>query len=136
MAVIWKEIAFVQDVALLSAQTAHDIGTTAAAGVATDASKHDHVHVLGAACVDNSTIANTAGVLSIKADGIGAAQIADDAVGSEHIEALSAALDFAGYQSLDMVIHQKSTASTTPVVGKLWHDSDDQKLYICTSSSA
>jgi hypothetical protein len=135
MAVVWKEIAYAADVATLSAETAHDIGTTAAAGAASDASKHDHVHVLGAGTVDNSTIANTAGVLSVKADGITAAQIADDAVGSEHIEALSAALDFAGYQAVDMVIHTSNDAPTTPVVGKVWYEGDTTKTYICTSAA-
>jgi len=135
MAVIWKELAYADEVASLSTETAHDIGTTAAAGEAVDASKHDHVHVLGAACVDDSTIANTAGVLSIKADGITGDQIADDAVGSEHIEALSAALDFAGQIATDMVLHTSDEAPTTPVVGKVWYEGDTTKTYICTSAA-
>ena len=135
MAVVWKEIAYASEVASLSEETAHDIGTTAAQGVATDASRHDHIHVLGAGCVDDSTIANTAGVLSVKADGITAAQIADDAVGSEHIEALSAALDFAGNIATDMVLHTSNDAPTTPVVGKVWFEGDTTKTYICTSAA-
>lgn len=130
--VTWKQLAYVDEVAALSTETAHDIGTTAGAGSAGDASKHDHVHALGAACVDNATIANTAGVLSVKADGIGAAQIADDAVGSEHIEALSAALDFNGQIATSLVIMQSSEAPAVPVVGKIYQDAEDQKTYICT----
>jgi hypothetical protein len=135
MAVVWKELAYAADVATLSSETAHDIGTTAAEGAATDASRHDHVHALGSSTVDNSTIALTAGVLSVKADGITAAQIADDAVGSEHIEALSAALDFAGNIATDLVLHTSNDAPTTPVVGKLWFEGDTTKTYICTSAA-
>jgi len=135
MAVVWKELAYKDDVSTLSSDAAHDIGTTASAGAATDASRHDHVHVLGSGTVDNSTIAVALGVLSVKADGIGADQIADDAVGSEHIEALSAALDFAGYQAVDMVLHTSNDAPTTPVVGKVWYEGDTTKTYICTSAA-
>jgi hypothetical protein len=130
--VTWKELAYKNEVASLSTETAHDIGTSAGAGSGSDASKHDHVHALGSGTVDNSTIALTAGVLSVKADGIGAAQIADDAVGSEHIEALSAALDFAGNIATDLVLMQSSAAPAVPVVGKIYQDAEDQKTYICT----
>ncbi len=127
MAVVWKEIAYKDDVAALTSDAPADVGTTAAAGDGSTAARSNHVHDLGADCVDNSD--------KIADDVIGAEHIKDDAVGSEHIEQLSAALDFGGQQATDMVVMQSSEAPATPVVGKLWHDSDDQKLYICTSSA-
>ena len=62
-----KTIAYADEVASLSDETAHDVGTTASAGVATDAARHDHVHVLGAGVVDAATLKNTAGVLAFQA---------------------------------------------------------------------
>lgn len=62
-----KTIAYVDEVATLSNEDPHDIGTTAAEGVATDAARHDHVHVLGAGCVDGETLKNTAGELAFQA---------------------------------------------------------------------
>lgn len=136
MVAVWKEIAFASDVALLSTQTAHDIDIVAnvSAGVATDASKHDHVHALGAGVVDTTSIELTTGALNVVADGIVATKIADDAVGSEHIEALDAALDFNGYQATDMIVHQAVIGSPpTAVVGKWFQDSSTKKFYICTA---
>ena len=127
MAITWKELAYKDDVAVLTSDAPADIGTTAAVGNGTTAARSNHVHDLGADCVDNSD--------KIADDVIGAEHIKDDAVGSEHIEQLSAALDFGGQQATDMVVMQSSNAPATAVVGKIYQDSDDQKLYICTSAS-
>lgn len=75
--VTWKEIAFKDEVAALSSEDAHDIGIEASAGVATDASRHDHVHVLGSGTVDGTSIELTLNALNVVADGITAAKIAD-----------------------------------------------------------
>lgn len=117
MAVVWKEIAYLSDVAALTSDAPADIGTTAAAGNGTTAARSNHVHDLGADCIDNAD------------------KIADDVIGSEHIEQLSAALDFGGQIATDMVIMQSSAAPATPVVGKIYQDIEDQKLYICTSAA-
>lgn len=77
-------------IATLSDATPEAIGTVAAAGDGTAASRDDHVHILGADCV-------------------GAANIADDAVGSEHIETLSAALDCGKQELQNMLFHKSST---------------------------
>ena len=135
--VTWKEIAFADDVASLSDSDPSAIGTEAAAGSASDASRHDHVHALGAGTVDGTTIELTLGALNVVADGIGAGQIHDDAVGSEHIEALSANLDFAGQVAQDMVVHQATIGSPPDaVVGKWFQDSSTKKFYVCTNASA
>ena len=118
MAVTWKEIAYKDDVAALtSTATPESVGTAAAIGDDSEAARADHVHDLGADCIDSGDL------------------IADDVIGSEHIEQLSAALDFGGQQAQDMVVHQSASAPATPVVGKLWQDTDDQKFYICTSAA-
>jgi hypothetical protein len=97
MAVVWKELAYKDDVATLGTSTPIVAdGGAAAAGTGVTASKIDHKHGLGP---------------------------------------LAANLSFAGYQATDFVIEQKSTAPATPVVGKMYQDSDDQKLYICTSAA-
>ena len=137
--VVWKEIAFADNAAILSNAHPHDIDLAAnkSAGAATDASRHDHVHVLGSGVVDGTSVELTLGALNVVADGIIAAKIADDAVGSEHIEALSAALDFAGYQAQDMVVHQDDIATPpAAVVGKWFQDSSTKKLYVCTDATA
>jgi len=136
MADTWKEVAFVDDVASLSEYTAHDIGTEAAAGEAVDASRHDHVHILGSGTVDGTSIELNANALRVVADGVTEANIHDDAVGSEHIEALSANLDFAGQEAQEMVVHQATIGSPpTGVVGKWFQDSATKKLYVCTAKS-
>jgi len=100
--------------ALLSDSNPADIGTTAAEGVGTAASRDDHVHVLGADCV-------------------GAANIADDAVGSEHIETLDAALDCGKQQLQNMVFHKSATPPSPAVVGQMYYDTDENQLYVCTA---
>lgn len=116
MAETWKQFAFADEVANLSDSSPASVGTAASAGVGTAASRDDHVHDLGADCIDSSDL------------------IADDVIGSEHIKQLSAALDFGGQAATDMCIHRASSAPTA-VVGKIYQDSDDGKVYICTAAS-
>ena len=116
MAETWKEFAMVGDVAALSDAAPASVGTVAAAGVGTAASRDDHVHDLGADCIDSGDL------------------IADDVIGSEHIEQLSAALDFGGQAATDMCVMRSSSAPTA-VLGKIYQDSDDGKVYICTVAS-
>jgi hypothetical protein len=103
-------------IATLSNATPEAIGTVAAAGDGTAASRDDHVHILGADCV-------------------GAGNIADDAVGSEHIETLSAALDCGKQELQNMLFHKSSTPPSPAVVGQMYYDTDDNQLYVCTAVS-
>jgi hypothetical protein len=103
-------------VALLSDNDPADVGTVAAEGVGTAASRDDHVHILGENCV-------------------GATNIADDAVGSEHIETLDAALDCGKQQLQNLVIHKSSTPPSPAALGQLYYDTDDNQLYVCTAIS-
>ena len=75
----------------------------------------------------------------LAADAVTGAQIEDDAVGSEHIEALSAELDFAGNQAKDMKLHNVADAAAlaglTGVLGKVAFQVDTLHPYICTAEA-
>jgi hypothetical protein len=116
MAITWKKLAFADEVAALSDEDPHDIGTAAAEGVATDASRHDHVHKLGADSINSGDL------------------IADDVIGSEHIEALSAPLDFAKQQATAMALDNQTSNPAAPVVGQIYFHTGAGELhpYICT----
>ena len=144
MVATWKKLAYFDEVATLSDDDPHDIGTVAAEGVATDASRHDHVHIIGDGAVNTAAklASDVVETLKIKdlnvttgklaADAVTADKLGDDAVGSEHIEPLSAALDVNGQQLQDAVIHQAATPPTA-VKGKPYYDTDDDHVYVCTA---
>jgi len=75
----------------------------------------------------------------LAADAVDGTKLADDAVGSEHIEQLDAALDFGGQQAQDMVLHivadNAAKAELTPVVGKMVWQTDTAHPYICISAA-
>jgi hypothetical protein len=125
MVATWKKLAFTDEVATLSAEVAHDIGTTASAGVATDASRHDHVHRLGNGAVDVAAV--------LASDVVDGTKIADDAVGSEHIEPLSAKLECNGQQLENAVLENNAADPTTPVLGKIYFKTGDTHPYVCTA---
>jgi hypothetical protein len=125
MVATWKKLAFTDEVATLSAEVAHDIGTTASAGVATDASRHDHVHRLGNGAVDVAAV--------LASDVVDGTKIADDAVGSEHIEPLSAKLECNGQQLENAVLENNAADPTTPVLGKIYFKTGDTHAYLCTA---
>lgn len=62
-----KTIAYIDEVATLSDADPAYIGVLAAEGVASAASRADHVHVLGSGVVDDATLDVDTGVLSFKA---------------------------------------------------------------------
>jgi hypothetical protein len=125
MVATWKKLAFYDEVAIISSEVAHDVGTTASAGVATDASRHDHVHRLGNGAVDVAAV--------LAADVVDGTKIADDAVGSEHIEPLSAKLEVNGQQLENAVLENNAADPTTPVLGKIYFKTGDLHPYICTA---
>lgn len=140
----WKKLAFSDEVAALSDEVAHDIGTAASAGVATDASRHDHVHVIGtgainaagmfaAEVVENAALGDGAvDTEELAADAVTGDQLADDAVGSEHIEQLSATLDCGGQQLKDAVLDNEA-ADPAAVLGKIYFKTGDTHPYVCTA---
>jgi len=112
----WKKLAFSDEVASLSDEDPHNVGTTAAEGVAIDASRHDHVHILGNGSVNAAAI------------------IANDVVGSEHIEALSADLDFAKNEATSLCLDNQTSNPATPALGQIYFHAGAAELhpYICT----
>jgi hypothetical protein len=125
MAVTWKKLAYLDEVATLSDEDPHDIGTVAAEGVAMDASRHDHVHRLGNGAVDVAAV--------LAADVVDGTKLADDAVGSEHIEPLSAKLECNGQQLENAVLENNAADPTTPVLGKIYFKTGDTHPYVCTA---
>lgn len=99
--------------------------------------------------LDDVTLENDGGTVQVKdggidtdqlaADAVTGDKIADDAIGSEHIEQLSAALDFGGQQAQDMVVHtvadSDAQALITPVLGKMLWRSDLARPVFCTSAA-
>ena len=120
MAAGFKKILISGDAAELSAETAHDIGTTASAGVATDASKHDHVHVVGTGAINNANMFG-AGVVD-------AAAIASNAVAASEID--ETAMDIAFSQ---VILTPKASATGT-TEGTIFYDSDDDHAYLYTGT--
>jgi len=145
MVATWKKLAFTDEVAIVSSEVAHDVGTTAAAGVATDASRHDHVHRLGNGAVDVAAVlaSDVVETLKIKdlnvstgklaADAVTADKLGDDAVGSEHIEPLSAKLEVNDQQLENAVLENNAADPTTPVLGKVYFKTGDLHPYVCTA---
>jgi len=145
MVATWKKLAFTDEVAILSNEDPHDVGTVAAEGVATDASRHDHVHRLGNGAVDVAAVLATDVVETLKikdlnvttgklaADAVDASKLADDAVGSEHIEPLSAKLECNGQQLENAVLENSATDPATPVLGKIYFKTGDTHPYVCTA---
>jgi len=134
MTVTWKKLAYLDEVATLSDEVPHDVGTTAAQGVATDAARHDHVHRLANGAVDVAAVlaSNVVETAKINADAVDATKIADDAVGSEHIEPLSAKLEVNGQQLENAVLENSATDPATPVLGKIYFKTGDLHPYVCT----
>ena len=145
MVATWKKLAYLDEVAVLSDQVAHDVGTVAGAGVATDAARHDHVHRLGNGAVDVAAVLATDVVETLKikdlnvttaklaADAVDGTKLADDAVGSEHIEPLSAKLECNGQQLENAVLENNAADPTTPVLGKIYFKTGDTHPYVCTA---
>jgi len=131
----WKEVAFYTDVAVLSTQLAHDVGTVASAGVAEDASKHDHVHILGGGSISlaNKLASGVVDAAALGSDAVTTIKINTGAVTSGKI-GIAAALNFNGYQAKNFIVHQATIgAPPTAVVGKWFQDSSTKKFYVCTA---
>jgi len=74
----WKTLVYLADVAALSDSSPAEVTNDAIAGVGTDASRDDHVHIIGTNAVDDSTVGVAAGVMSLKDDGIALAKLGSD----------------------------------------------------------
>ena len=111
MADAWVKLALGEAAVVSSDEPVAVDASTASAGNDPNASRDDHVHVLGADCVTGD-------------------EIADDAVGSEHIEALSAALDCGQQELQNVVLHKAAEDPGTPVVGQVYYNTGDDSIYL------
>lgn len=107
----WVKLALGEAAVVSNDDPAAVDASTASAGNDPNASRDDHVHILGADCVTGD-------------------EIQDDAVGSEHIEALSAALDCGQQQLQNVVLHKAAEAPATPAVGQVYYNTGDDSIYL------
>ena len=133
-AAVAKIYAYKEDVASLSTETPQSIGTSAAAGDGSGASKDDHVHDLGAGVVDDSTIELTTGALNVKAGGITANELAADSVTSAKIDTLDGALNCGGQELQSALVHQSSGAPTGIKPGQEWQDTSGD-VHVCITAA-
>jgi len=116
----WKKILLTGDAAELEgAENPAAVGTTASPGTGATASKYDHVHVLGAGCINNANLF-AAGVVD-------AAAIGANAVGNSEINNTATDIAFA------QIILTPAAAGTGTTEGTLFYDSDDDHLYVYQS---
>lgn len=100
----------------LDTAIAVSVGTTLAIGSGHEFSRADHVHDLGADCVDSGTL--------VADDVIDSEHIAADAIQAEHIDETDTAITFS-----QLILTPKADGSGT-TEGTLFYDSDDDHVYV------
>lgn len=100
------------------AAIAVSVGTALAEGSSTSFARADHVHDLGADCIDSGTL--------IADDVVDSEHIAADAIQAEHIDAAATDITFA------QIILTPAVSGTGTTEGTLFYDSDDDHLYVYT----
>ena len=123
----WKKILLAGDAAELEATlNPAAVGTTASPGTGTTASKYDHVHVLGAGCINASNLF-AAGVVD-------AAAIGDDAVGAAELSDTGsftmAKLTLSGADPGSEIVLTPKVSSASTTEGTIFYDADDNHLYV------
>lgn len=112
----FKKILLEGDAAVLSDEDAHDIGTTAAEGVATDASRHDHVHVIGSGAINNANMFGT-GVVD-------AAALGSNCVAASEIDETATDIAFA------QIVLSTTDTPTGTTAGTLYFDTSEGHLKV------
>lgn len=132
MAVTWKKLAQEDDVILKATLTAKgSLITASAASTPAELAIGTDGYVLQVstdtpAWVDPASLAVATHATTHKNGGT------DELLLHELGEPTSA-VDFDGQQATDFVIENSSTAPATPVKGKVYYDTDDDSVYVCTS---
>jgi hypothetical protein len=118
-----KKVAYYDDVAILmTTGTPSDIGASAVLGNGTHAARDNHVHTIGTAATDATTIEVSGGALRIKDGGVTSAKLAT----------LNAAMNCGSQQLQYALCHLSSSEPTQMKQGQYYMDSDDGALYFCT----
>ena len=115
----WKKILLEGDAAVLSDTTPEAITENASgsAGVATEASRRDHVHASPASWTPSSH------ATSHKSGG-------GDEIDLDELGVPTGSVDFNKQEVVNMVIEQQSTAPSTPTQGQVYYDTDDDHIYV------
>jgi hypothetical protein len=129
----WKKLAYADEVATLSDVNPSAIGTTAAPGTATDASRHDHVHVIGTGAINASGLF-AAGVVDATALGSGAVTTAKITDANVTVAKMSIDnnLNVNKKQLTAAALDNQASDPTTPVLGQIYFKTGDTHPYICT----
>jgi hypothetical protein len=132
MAVTWDKLAKENDVVLKSTLTAKgSLITASAASTPAELAIGTDGYILAVstdtpAWIDPSGLAVAAHATTHKNSG------SDELLLHELGEPTSA-VAFDGQQATDFVVENSSTAPATPVLGKVYYDTDDNSVYVCTS---
>ena len=130
-----KTYAYRDAVAELSNNAAADVAVVADDGSGTHATRYNHVHKLGSATVDGTTIGLTNGVLHIIQYGIDTTQLGDDAVQASNIATLIAPLDCGQQELQNRVIENLDEDPAIPAKGQKWFRTDLGETRICLSAA-
>jgi hypothetical protein len=134
LAVTWKKLAYEDDVILKSVVTAKgDIIVGTGAGTVNELAIGADTYILYVntdtpGWMDPATLAVGHHASTHHHDG-------DDVLTLDELGAPDAAVNFAGFQATDMVLETSASPPATPVVGKIYFDTD-LSAYICTDSVA
>jgi hypothetical protein len=131
----WKKLAYFDEVATLSDADPSAIGTTASPGTATDASRHDHVHVLADGAVNTAAKLATDVVetAKIKDANVTTAKIADSNVTTGKIS-IDANLNMNKKELTAAALDNQAADPTTPVLGQIYLKTGDTHPYVCTAA--
>lgn len=128
MAAGWKKFLLEGDAAAPSDAEPEDVGTVAAAGVAADCSRSDHVHRIDDGAIDASSLF-AAGVVDNAA-------LAEDAVEADNLLETDtytmAKLILSGADPGSELVLTPKSASASVVVGTIYFDTEDDrpKVYV------
>lgn len=132
MAVTWDKLAKENDVVLKSTLTAKgSLITASAASTPAELAIGTDGYILAVstdtpAWIDPSGLAVAAHATTHKNSG-------SDELLLHELGKPTSAVAFDGQQATDFVVENSSTAPATPVLGKVYYDTDDNSVYVCTS---
>lgn len=133
MAVTWKALAYEDDVLLKSLLTAKgSIITASAASTPAELAIGTDTYLLAVstdtpAWIDPTSLAVATHASTHKDSG-------GDEILLHEFGQPTSAIDINGQQLTDAVLHTSADAPVTPVVGKVYYDTDT-KVYVCTSAT-
>ena len=134
----FKKILLEGDAASLSTNTPVNVGTTAAAGSGTAASKDDHVHDTAIGFIDSADkfAAGVVDAAAIGANAVSASELADAAVDVAAIQTAAVSsnkIDTTNIYVMNELVLSSKVSSAMSTSGTIMFDSSDDHLYVYTS---